>query len=76
MKVPCGSNSPREIQVRHPDAAEGTFHSCSSHLHELLTFFYVDKREKMKNCVSQETKFGTFSDATYITQYMQTNSCQ
>jgi hypothetical protein len=44
MKVPCGSNSPREIQVRHLDAAEGTFHSCSSHLHELLTFFSVDKR--------------------------------
>jgi hypothetical protein len=59
MKVPCDSNSPTEIQVHHPDAVEGTFHSCSSHLHELLTFFSVDK----KNYVSQETKFGALPDA-------------
>jgi hypothetical protein len=50
MKVPCDSNSPREIQAHHPGAVEGTFHSCSSHLHELLTFFSVEGGKK--NCVS------------------------
>jgi hypothetical protein len=40
MQVPYDLNNPKDIQVRHPDVAEGTFHSCSSHLHVLLVFFY------------------------------------
>jgi hypothetical protein len=39
MQVPYDLNNPKDIQVRHPDVAEGTFHSCSSHLHVLLVFF-------------------------------------
>lgn len=49
MLAPCDLNSPRDIQVHHPDAVEGTFHSCSSRLHVLLTFFSVEKKNVLAN---------------------------
>jgi hypothetical protein len=72
MKVPCDSNSPTEIQVHHPDAVEGTFHSCSSHLHELLTFFSVDK----KNMLAKRLNLAPFQmlcNTVYANKFMPMN---
>jgi hypothetical protein len=63
MKVPCDSNNPRESRARRPDAVEGTFRSCSLHLHELSTFFSVEERRK-GIALGKRRNFGTLPDAT------------
>jgi hypothetical protein len=44
MQAPCDLNNPRGIQALHPDVVEGTFRSCSLHLHALLVFSSVEKK--------------------------------
>jgi hypothetical protein len=72
MLVPCDLNSPRDIQVHHPGVVEETFHSCSLHLHVLLTFFSVEKKSFL---LANKLKFAPFRQML-ATQYMQTSLCQ
>ena len=68
IEGPYDLKNPKEHRLCHPDVGEGTFHSCSSHLHALLAFFSVQKENIV---LAKRLKFSTLQ-----TDAMQHSTCK